>query len=193
MAAAFRSEAAFYVRPALQFSSLTDSHTDADIGIGGGIAVGAAMGRQQNFDVGAEYTSTRYKGTFESQTYNYPSGWARQVAPVRCTTDTILGTFRYVFGAKDKNFRPFLGLAGGFSSVHITAPSANAQASTGTCWTAAVGGGVTYRVGRLTCIDFGYRYIFSDAIVPFGILYPNFSYKFRYNAHAITIALDQRF
>lgn len=189
--AAFQAAAAFYLRPAVQVSSLTDSSVDADIGIGGGLALGAAMGRQQSFDVGAEITATRYKGDFNEPTAMVgpnPVGWTKVPATIR--VDSCLATFRYSFTTKNERVRPFLGAAVGFSLVDISKPSIGAQ---GTCWTASLGGGVSYRLSRLTCIDFGYRYVFSDSVADVILEGSYHNNKFRPNAHVFTVALDQRF
>jgi len=48
-------------------------------------------------------------------------------------------------------------------------------------------------VGRLTSIEFGYRYVFSDSISAFDFWNPHFGCNLLYDAHVFTLALTQRF
>lgn len=197
--AAFQADAAFYLRPELQISSLaTSSHADSDIAIGGGLAWGAVFGRDKRFDVGAEFSQVRYKADFDCLVY-FGSGagdTVRKKVPVISTVETRLATFRYSFGSKNEKVRPFLALALGHSTVSIPQPieayrpnsAGGSLVSSGYCWTAALSGGVSYQLFRLTSVEMGYRYIFSDSVS-----LSSYTYKFRNNAHVITIAVAQRF
>jgi hypothetical protein len=196
----YKVDAAFYVRPEVQFSSLaTSSHADSDIAVGGGLAWGGVFGRDQRFDVGVAITRTRYKGDFDFPNNSAPraAGWTKVHSTSEVTP--IQATFRYSFSTKNEKLRPYIGVAFGYSWVDIPNPapspgySGGDTESSGSCWTGSLGGGVSYRLGRLTSVEFGYRYVFSDSMTPAGFWSPNFSYNFRYNAHVFTLALTQRF
>ena len=194
---ALQAKADFYLRPSVQFSSLVNSHADTDIGTGVGLALGSAIGAQQNYEVGAECNVTRYKGDFDQLTSLVGSsqlGWKK--VPAKCKITNFMGDFRYSFGSKFDKIRPYLGVGAGFSMVDIDPAISNSgtHGSTGTqatCWTGSVGGGLSYRLGRLTCLEFGYRFVFSDN-VSYGVM-SSFGYNFRYNAHVLAVTIDQRF
>jgi hypothetical protein len=185
---ALQANADFYLRPSVQISSLVDSHAETDPGLGVGLALGSALGQQHNYEVGAECNLVRYEGDFDKSTRLAGSNWTK--VPSECAVANIMGTFRYSFGSKFDNLRPYLGMGAGFSWLDISNSSTEGGRQA-TCWTGSVGGGLSYRLGRLTCVEFGYRFVFSDT-VSYGIA-SNFSYNFRYNAHVLAITIDQRF
>lgn len=198
-ATTFTADAAFYLRPEVQFSSLaTSSHADADMAVGGGLAWGGVFGRDQRFDVGVEITRTRYKGDFDFRNYNAPGvQWTK--VPATCEVTPVQATFRYSFTTKNEKIRPYLGMAFGWSWVDIhnstSSPgyAGGSSGGSGSCWTGSLGGGVSYQLGRLTSIELGYRYVFSDSISAFDFWNPHFGCNFRYDAHVFTLALTQRF
>lgn len=187
--------AAFYLRPVVQVSALANNtHADADLGLGGGLAWGGVFGRNQRFDTGCEITSTRFKGDF-----SVPTAWAwdgpsqKEVAwkkiPATCQASSALATFRYSFTIKNEKLCPFLGLAAGFTQLRISSPVRSTDQ--GGCWTVGIGGGISYQLGRLTSVDVGYRYVFSN--LSGGNFMESYGYNFRYNANFLTLALTQRF
>jgi len=190
-----QANAAFYLRPVVQVSALANNtHADADLGLGGGLAWGGVFGRNQRFDTGCEITSTRFKGDF-----SVPTAWAwdgpsqKEVAwkkiPATCQASSALATFRYSFTTKNEKIRPFFGMAAGFTHLRISSPVRGVDH--GGCWTVGIGGGVSYQLGRLTSVDLGYRYVFSN--LSGGDFLQAYGYNFRYNANFLTLALTQRF
>jgi hypothetical protein len=196
----FTADAAFYLRPEVQFSSLaTSSHADSDVAVGGGLAWGGVFGRDQRFDVGVEITRTRYKGDFDFPFFNTPGVVERRRVPTSCEVTPVQATFRYSFTTKNEKIRPYLCMAFGWSWVDISSPTPSpgyaggSSGGSGSCWTGSLGGGASYQLGRLTSIEFGYRYVFSDSITTFHLWSPSYGCNFRYDAHVFTLALTQRF
>ena len=186
------ARAGFYLRPVAQFSKLAGEYSDTNIAVGGGLALGAAFGRDHRFEVGAEVTNTRYNSYYNEPTAYQswpvplsltPIAWTR--VPATYNVTPILVTFRYSFATQNENVRPFLGVAAGLNLVKI---SKSNLSDDGFSFTAGLGGGVSYRLGRMTMIEISYRYVTSDDA---GDWYG--MYHFKYNAHTVSIALDQRF
>jgi Outer membrane protein beta-barrel domain len=182
--------AEFYLRPVAQYSLLTDGEVDSSGSVGGGLSLGAAFGRAHRFEVGAELAAARFNGYYKEPTawsdasfFNHPTAWRK--VPATYKISTALATFRYVFAAEEDSWRPYLGAVLGFS--YVTISKSNSENS-GVSGTAGLGFGVTYRLGRKTCIEAGYRYVLSSAT---SDIYD--TYDFRYNAHVLSLALDQRF
>lgn len=189
-AAAFHAEAAFYLRPTGQVISFTDDSIDTDVGYGGGVALGGAFGKEQRFEIGADLTTSTNGAELSRYEWVSPGHLVRHPIDGEIRTSTFLATFRYCFKARTDAFRPFLDLALGFSYLRF---DEGAESGDGTCWRAGLGGGVSCRLGRLTRVDLGYRYLLSDSVADFILVGSYGAGNFRPTAHIFTIALDQRF
>jgi len=188
------ARAEFYLRPVAQYSVLTTSSgSDSAGALGGGLALGAAFGRERRFDVGAELLFSQYDGTANEPTaYSNPTGsWFGSVpiawkkVPASYNVTNALATFRYSFSEQNALVRPFIGCVLGFSSINIAKTGTD---QSGVSVTGGLGGGASFRLGQRTRLDVGYRYVFStetSAIMS--------NSDFHYNAHVLSVALDQRF
>lgn len=194
-AAAFQVEAAFYLRPTLQMVDFTDNEIDTDVGYGGGVALGAAFGKKQQYEAGAEITVSR--SDTHSYTYRDYSG-AVTTSPMhgKLEVDTCLATFRYSFNERDAAFRPYIDLLFGVSSVNPPVTD-GMDVDGGLALRGGAGGGISWKLGRLTHLQFGYRYLFSGEVggqISFGAnSRPTVVTDFRPTSHIVTLAVDQRF
>jgi opacity protein-like surface antigen len=186
------ARAGFYLRPLIQFGQLSGEYADTSPAVGGGLALGAAFGGHHGFEVGAEVTTIRYGGFYNEPTAYQswpvplsltPIAWKR--VPATYDVTPILATFRYSFVTQNEKLRPFLGVAAGLNLVKISTPNLSDD---GFSFTAGLGGGVSYRLGRGTMVEISYRYVTSDDAGDFAG-----TYHFEYIAHTVAIALDQRF
>lgn len=178
--------AEFYLRPVAQYSILTDSTSDSTGALGGGLSLGAAFGRERRFDIGAEVLFTRYNGTYKepiASAYGAPVAWKNVSASYNVTN--VLAAFRYSFSEQNAAIRPFIGFVLGLSNVNIMKTGTE---DSGVSVTGGLGGGASFRLGQRTRLDVGYRYVFSSET---SAIFTNSD--FHYNAHVLSVALDQRF
>lgn len=185
--AAFRADAAFYLRPEVQFGSMPGYNSS--IGVGGALAWGGAFGLEQRFEVGVEFSRIRYEGgKFDHRDLDGGVLVTRKISST-CTVTPIQAAFRYIFVTDNKKVRPYLGISLGHSVVDFDLPHKNIFGDSGDCWSGSLGGGLSYQLGRRTSVNFGYRYFFSDA---YGSRASN-SYpvvtNFRPNAHVFSLAI----
>lgn len=192
-AAAFQAEAAFYLRPTGQIVSFTDDSIDTDVGYGGGVALGGAFGKEQQFEVGAELSASTNAATVAKYEY-VGSELPRRMAAIPVEGDiemyTALATFRFYLKKQDASFRPFFDVALGLSGIDM--PEAGSEGG-GNCLTGGGGGGVSCRLGRLTRLDVRYRYLVSGKVETISFYGSSWTTDFRPSAHILSIAIDQRF
>jgi len=187
--------AEFYLRPVAQYSILTGSGSDSTGALGGGLSLGSAFGREHRFDVGAELLFTRYKGTYNEPTavayYGVPGSlssgtpiaWKKVSASYNVTN--ALAAFRYSFLEQNAPVRPFIGCVLGLSNINILKTGAE---DSGVSVTGGLGGGASFRLGQRTRLNVGYRYVFSSET---SAIFTDAT--FHYNAHVLSVSLDQRF
>jgi opacity protein-like surface antigen len=215
------SAAELYVRPLVQYTWLPTSSRKADTApfyagdhipaaaagvnnvvssdsIGAGLAVGAAFGREQRFEVGAEVAETKFNGTYtlipygtytSSGTY-VPAGPPIAGQPFRLRVTSAVATFRRWFGRSTDELRPFLGAVVGFSEVTYYPgardPSVMYFDTVGdSSIIYGLGGGVRYRVGRNINIEASYRFVEGG-----GVFSHN---KFYSPAHIFSFGVEGRF
>lgn len=179
-----QANAAFYLRPEVQFGFLSDGHSDTDMGVGGALSWGGAFGQDQRYEVGAEFSQISYKGDFDYRYYNGvgTANPARKKVSDKFSLTPIQAVFRYNFLTGNNKFRPYLGLSVGYSWVGFDRDTGSWKLDS--CLIGSCGGGMSYVLGRRTSVNFGYRYYFSNMIAVGG-------YELRYNAHMFTIAVNQ--
>jgi opacity protein-like surface antigen len=180
--------AAFYLRPEVQFGILADGHSDTDMGVGGALSFGAAFGRKQRFELGGEFSRIKYKGEFDFFSYRGVGMSNPEWKKVSntCTVTPIQSVFRYTFITESEKLRPYLCLSLGYSWVRFDGMGFVALNSV-RCFTGGLGGGVSYRLGRRTAVNLGYRYFYSE---PLG---NKAYYTVRNNAHVFSISVNQLF
>jgi len=185
--------AEFYLRPIAQYSILAGSGSDSTGALGGGLSLGAAFGRERRFDIGAEILHTSYNGTYNEPTaYSNQGGWfgntpiAWTKVPASYHVTNVLAAFRYSYSDQNTPIRPFIGCVLGVTRVGIS--KTGIQDDGGISFTGGFGGGASFRLGQRTRLDVGYRYVLSSET---SALFS--SSNFHYNAHVLSVALDQRF
>lgn len=175
-----------------------DSYTTESNGFGGGLAVGVAVGADNQFEIGVEGTLTRYDGTYKTTPLPYyeivgsqavlREGGPASLHSCTVTVRTVLSTFRQYFGKKPAKVRPYWALCLGtldveFDGVELPKGSYNYDYRGDDLHLATgLGGGVLIRLGRKTYFEAGYRFLYATG--------ENGLYR---NAHTLNLALNQRF
>ena len=83
--------------------------------------------------------------------------------------------------------RPYVGAVLGMTNVTL---NEHGTETNGDAFTGGIGAGVSYRIGRTTCLNAGYQYLHSGVT---SRVFALTNIEFHYNAHVFTLAIDQRF
>lgn len=187
-----QANAAFYLRPELQIASMPGY--GSDVGVGGALAWGGSFGREQRFEVGAEFSKIRYSGgSFDYRDMDGTGHLVTKKISSTCTITPIQAAFRYIFVTENKMVRPYLGISLGHSLVDFDGTNQNFVGHSGDCWIGSLSGGVSYQLDRRTSANLGYRYFFSDELGGGASnTYPKVAH-FRYNAHVFSLAITHVF
>jgi hypothetical protein len=183
--------------------AIISNYTLSNGGLGVGLAVGAVLGKNRQFEVGAEATLTRYNCTYTITPLPYYKNAFSEnptlvepgpVSVGRCTAvvRTVLTNFRRYLGNTEDQVRPYLGcffgtLDANFSGKNLPSGSLYYYDRVNKGYNLATGlsGGAIIKLGQETYAEAGYRFLCSSEIGSHKGLYRN--------AHMINLALSQRF
>jgi len=165
---------------------------------GFGLAVGAAMGKEHRFEVGAEASTSEFNGTYTlTPNHSYtstgvlvPAGPTMPGLSCRFAVTTVVATFRRWFGLSADQVRPYVGIVLGLTEVdfHPGArdPNVTYYDKVGdTNITYGLGMGVRYKIGRHFALEANYRFLNAG-----GVFWRDDFYS---PAHVFSLALDGRF
>jgi opacity protein-like surface antigen len=165
---------------------------------GFGLAIGAAMGNEHRFEVGAEATTTEFNGTYTlTPNHSYtttgelvPAGPPMPGQPCSFAVTTVVATFRRWFGLSTDQVRPYVGIALGLTEVnfHPGARASNVDyydEAGDTNITYGLGMGVRVKISRHFAVEASYRFLDAGGVFTHADFYSP--------AHVFSLAIDGRF
>ena len=165
---------------------------------GFGIAVGAAVGREQRYEVGAEGTRTEFDGTYTLTPLRSYSTTGEVVAalpprggqPCHFEVRSVVATFRRWFGLSADQVRPYVGVVLGFTDIKFHPggrdPNVIYYDDAGdTNISYGLGLGVRYKFSGHFAVEANYRFLDAGGLFTHADFYSP--------AHIVSVAIDGRF
>jgi len=165
---------------------------------GFGLAIGAAMGNEHRFEVGAEATTTEFNGTYTlTPNHSYtttgelvPAGPPMPGQPCSFAVTTVVATVRRWFGLSTDQVRPYVGIALGLTDVNFRprdrAPNVVYYDQSGdTSITYGLGMGVRVKISHHFAVEANYRFLNAGGVFAHADFYSP--------AHVFSLAIDGRF